>query len=113
MEVQAKTNNIRISPRKVRIVADTVRHMDVVNAVATLSLIRKRAAKVLLKTMKSAIANAVHNAKLAEDTLKIVKLEVNEGAFLKRFRPSTRGRVHPYKKRSAKITVILTGVTVK
>lgn len=107
MEISASTKSVRISTRKVRLVADSIRHLTPQEAVATLSLIRKRGAGVLTKTINSAIANAVNNHKLSPHDLVIFRLEVNEGPFLKRFRPSTRGRVHPYKKRSSHILVIL------
>jgi large subunit ribosomal protein L22 len=61
----------------------------------------------LCKTLKSAVANAKNNAKLDEANLVIKAIEVSEGPAFKRFRPSTRGRVHPYKKRTSNITVIL------
>lgn len=111
MEIIAKTNSIKISTRKVRLVADSVRGMSIKNALNTLSLTDKRAARSIVKTIESAIANAKHNAHINVDNLFLHRLEVNEGAFLKRFRPSTRGRVHPYKNRSSHITVILKEVT--
>jgi len=111
MEIIAKTNGIKISTRKVRLVADSVRGMSIRNALNTLSLTQKRGASVIAKTIDAAIANAKHNANLSADSLFLHKLEVNEGPFLKRFRPSTRGRVHPYKKRSSHITVILKEVS--
>lgn len=107
MAVKATTKSVRISTRKVRLVADVVRNMSVQQAIVSLSLINKRSASVLAKTIKSAVANAVNNQRLSEEQLIIEKLEVQEGAFLKRFRPSTRGRVHPFKKRSSHITVYL------
>ncbi len=107
MTIQATAKSVRISPRKVRLVADSIRNKSVNEAIILLSLVRKRGASVLLNTLKSAVANAVNNGKLSEDKLIIDKLEVHEGPFLKRFRPSTRGRVHPFKKRSSHITVVL------
>jgi len=73
-----------------------------------LALTQKHGSYVLIKTIKSAVANAIHNAKLSDANLMIDRLEVSGGPFLKRFRPSTRGRVHPYKKRSSHIKVVLT-----
>ena len=105
--MKATTKSVRISTRKVRLVADAVRNMPTQQAISMLSLVHKRGATILLKTIKSAVANAVNNGKLTEDKLVIDKLEVQEGAFLKRFHASTRGRVHPFKKRSTHITVIL------
>lgn len=107
MEAIAISKSVRISPRKVRLVADTVRNMSALKALRELSLIRKRPSVVIAKTIQSAIANAVHNTKLNKDRLMIKSIEISEGAALKRFHPSTRGRVHPYKKRSSTIRVIV------
>jgi large subunit ribosomal protein L22 len=108
MEIKALSKSVRISPRKTRLIADAIRKMSVKDALNALSIIKQRAAVAINKTLKSAIANAKNNAKLDEEGLVIKALEVSEGPFLKRFRPSTRGRVHPYKKRTSNITVVLT-----
>lgn len=107
MEVQAISKSVKISPRKVRLVVDEMKNASLQDALRTLSLARKRAALAIEKTLRSAIANATHNAGLKEEMLVIKKIEVTEGAAIKRFHPSTRGRVHPYKKRSSHIRVIL------
>src|SRR5437016_362767 len=107
MEVTASAKSIRISTRKVRLVADSIRKMSARKALETLILVEKRSASALTKVLKSAIANAVNNAKLVEDNLIIDQLIVTEGPFLKRFHASTRGRIHPYKKRSSHIRIVL------
>lgn len=107
MQISAISRSVRISPRKVRIVADAVRNMTIDNALNNLKLIDKRGSYSLEKTLRSAIANAVNNAKLDKETLAIDRIEVTEGQALKRFHPSTRGRVHPYKRRASNIRVIL------
>lgn len=107
MNIIAKTKAVRISPRKVRLVAQGVRNLSVEKALDILSMTRKRGASVLAKTIKSAIANAINNAKLSKESLIIDKIEISEGPALKRFHASTRGRTHPYKKRSSHITVVL------
>lgn len=108
-EVSAISNQIRISPRKVRIVADAIRSKKLSDALDILTVMRKRGGYVLEKTLKSAIANAKNNSDLVEESLRIKSITVSDGPFLKRFRPSTRGRVHPYKRRSTNIRVILEG----
>jgi large subunit ribosomal protein L22 len=113
MEVIATTQSVRISPRKVRLVADAVKKMTIADALRTLSLTPHRPGTVLEKTLRSAIANAVHNAKLEEGTLVIDRIEVTEAQALKRFHASTRGRVHPYKKRGSHIRIVLKEKTVK
>ncbi len=107
MEVTARSKSIRITPRKVRLVADSIRNQSVKSALQTLMLVEKRGAYQLKKTLQSAIANAVHNKKLKAEDLIIDRLEVNEGPFLKRFHASTRGRIKPYKRRSSHIMIVL------
>ena len=108
MEARAEAKTERISPRKVGLIAQTIRKKKVEDALGLLMLIKKRAAKPLYKLLKSAVSNAVNNAKLNKDRLVIKRIEVTPGPMLKRFRASTRGRVHPYKKRSSHIKIILT-----
>lgn len=107
MEIIALSKSVRIAPRKVSLVAQSIRNKPALEALQILALIRKRAAYPLEKTLKSAMANAVHNAKVAKEALFVKKIEVSGGAALKRFHPSTRGRVHPYKKRTSHIKIIL------
>lgn len=107
MEIVAESHSVRISSRKVRLVADAIRNKTVEQALNALTLIKKRGSGVLYKTIKSAIANATNNAKLKVDALVIKSINVDQGPFIKRYRPSTRGRVHPYKKRSSHIKIVL------
>lgn len=107
MEVRAIAKSVRVSPRKVRLVADAVRNLSVDEALQVLDATEKRAALPIAKTIKSAIANATNNAKLEKENLAIGSIQIAEGQPLKRFHPSTRGRIHPYKKRSSHITVVL------
>src|SRR5438270_13743066 len=106
MEYKAFTKSARTSPRKTRLVADLIRNLPAGNAVDILTLTRKRAAQDILKTLQSAMANA--KVKGVNDNLYIATIAVNEGPALKRFMPSTRGRIHPYKKRTSHITIVLT-----
>lgn len=107
MEITARAKSVRISPRKVRLVADAVRNMSIDTAIHSLQATHKRAADVIEETLKSAVANAVNNAKLGKENLIIDSILVTEGQALKRFHPSTRGRIHPYKRRSSHLTIIL------
>ncbi|HUD44150.1 MAG TPA: 50S ribosomal protein L22 [Patescibacteria group bacterium] len=113
MKVQAHLKQVRISTRKVRLVADAVRSLPLEQAVTQLPLVRKRAAMLLHDVMQSAIANAINNSHLQRENLRIADIVVNDGPALKRFHASTRGRIHPYKKRSTNITVILEEKAVK
>lgn len=107
MEIIAQAKSIRVSTRKVRLVADEIRKMPVEKALAALMILDKRGSYSLEKTLRSAIANAVNNHKLSVNDLVIKSLEVNEATPLKRFHPSTRGRVHPFKKRGSHIRFVL------
>jgi large subunit ribosomal protein L22 len=89
------------------LVADAVRDLSLTNAMVTLQMSNKRAAVPLMKALKSAVANAINNANLDLDNLTIAGIMVNEGTAMKRFHPSTRGRVHPYKRRTSHITIVL------
>lgn len=101
--MQATAKGVKVSTRKVRLVADAIRNQSVVEALRTLALTRKHGSYVLEKAIRSAVANS----KLAADQLLIAQLTVNEGQFLKRYHASTRGRIRPYKKRTTHITVVL------
>ena len=107
MEVKAIAKSVRVSPRKLRLVAEAVKHMSIDNAYGTLEVTHKRAARIMQKTLRSAVANAITNAKLDQKNLVIASVTVNESQPFKRFRPSTRGRIHPYKKRGSHLTIVL------
>lgn len=107
MEIIARAHSIRISPRKVRLVADSIRNLTLDRALSALSLTQKRGASVLNAVFKSAIANAINNGKKSKDSLVIKGIEVWDGPAIKRAHASTRGRQHPYKKRSSHIKIIL------
>lgn len=107
MQVQAISRNVRISPRKVRLVADAVRSLSVDEALNSLQIMRKRAAQAIGKTLQSAIANATNNAKLDKNNLRIADIDISDAQSYKRFHPSTRGRIHSYKKRGSHIRIVL------
>lgn len=106
MEIIAKTS-VRVAPRKVRLVADLIRKLSLQQALDTLSVADKRGAVPLEKSLKSAIANAVNNNKLKQEDLRLKAIEVLEAPSYKRFHPSTRGRVHPYKRRGSHVKIVL------
>lgn len=107
MEVQAISRSVRVAPRKVRLVADAVRAMSVMSALEALEASNKRGATSLFKTLQSAVANAKNNNKVEANDLFIKEILVDEAPSYKRFHPSTRGRVHPYKRRGSHIRVVL------
>lgn len=106
MEVKAEAKFIRMSPRKARLVADSIKQFSPAVALEQLRFINKAAASPLAKVIASALANAA-NKKLKTENLKFKKIEVLEGPRMKRWRPVSRGMVHQYKKRTSHIKVIL------
>jgi large subunit ribosomal protein L22 len=106
--MKASATHIRISPRKVRMVVDTVRGKSVSQAISILGFTRKKAAQPVQKLLKSAVANAVENDGISDvDTLVIDRIMVDEGPTLKRFMPRARGRATPIRKRTSHIRIIL------
>ena len=107
MEVKASLKYLRIAPRKVRLVADLIRGLDVEEAKNLLSLERKRAAKNLLKLLNSAISNAKNNLHLNEDNLYIKTIRVDQGPTLKRYFPRAQGRATLIQKKTSHIFIEL------
>lgn len=107
MEVEAHLRHLRISPRKVRLVIDVIRGMNIKEAQTQLEFISKRASRPILKLLNSAIANAENNFNLEKDNLYISKIFVNEGPILKRWRPRAMGKSSPIHKKTSHITIVL------
>jgi large subunit ribosomal protein L22 len=112
MEISAKLNNLRISPRKVRLVVDLVRGMETAKAIGQLNFSRKKSAKPLIKLVNSAIANAVNNFDLDKDNLFIKEIKVDESQTLKRWMPRARGRATPLRKRGSHVSIVLDELVV-
>ncbi len=102
----AKLNYARISPQKVRRVADTIRGVSIRIAETQLAALPQRPAPVLKKLLASAVANAKQLG-LPEHTLVIHSLTVDEGAVFKRFMPRARGRATTIRKRTSHITIVI------
>jgi large subunit ribosomal protein L22 len=107
LEAKAVEKFIRISPRKLRYVADAIRAKRVDDAVDLLTFTTKKAALIIRKAVQSAAANATENHKMNEDDLVVEKIFINEGPMLKRFRPRARGRATKIRKRTSHLTVIV------
>jgi large subunit ribosomal protein L22 len=107
--VKASLRELHLAPRKVALVAALVRGRSVDDALVILSHTPKRAAKPLAKLIASARANATNNHGLKADGLRITALSVTAGSRLKRFRPVSRGRAHPFQKRTAHVFIEVTG----
>lgn len=98
--------NYKQSPRKVRLVADTVRGKKIKDAQVTLDFMPKRAALPIKKLLDSAIANAKVNGENL-DTLIVKEISVQKGEVAHRWMPKWRGMAHPIKKRSSHVKIIL------
>lgn len=104
---RAILRNTRISARKARLVADMVRGKPATSAIDELRLTNKKAAPLIAKLIRSAMANATQSATVDEQQLVVSEIFVDEGSTLKRFLPRAQGRATPIRKRSSHITVKL------
>ena len=109
MSVLAIAKGVRMSPRKVGVVAALVRGRSVADALVILEHTPRRSAEPVAKVIASARANAEHNHNLKPDTLRIVELSVSPGQRLKRYRPAARGRANPFQRRTSHIRVVVDG----
>jgi large subunit ribosomal protein L22 len=109
MSVQAVAKGVRMSPRKVGVVASLVRGRTVADALTILEHTPRRSALPVKKVIESARANADHNHHYKPDTLQIVKITVTPGTRIKRYRPAAHGRALPFVKASSHITVVVDG----
>ena len=91
-EAQAITRNIRVSPRKLNLVAGLIRNQPASKAVATLTFSKRRIALAVRKTLESAIANAENNHQLDVDQLVVKHAEVGKAIVMRRFHARGRGR---------------------
>ena len=107
MEVRAVTKYVRISPQKVRKLIDSVKGKPVERALNSLKFTPLKAAAIVEKTMRSAVANADQNPDVDVDSLIVRNVIADEGPTLKRFRARARGRGSRILKRTSHITVIL------
>lgn len=105
--VQAQLRHLRISPKKVRLVCNAVKGMDATAATVRLSYMPQISAPIVLKLLRSAIANARHNNEIPVENLMVKNVMVNEAPALKRGKPAAFGSVHPIKKRGSHVTIVL------
>lgn len=112
MEIKAGSRFVRMSPRKLRLVADMVRTKSLDQVLVALENSPKRAATPLLKVVKQALSNATHNLTLDRSSLKIKKIAIDEGPTYKRWQPVSRGRAFEIKKRTSHIIIVLEGEKV-
>ena len=111
MSVLAIAKGVRMSPRKIGVVASLVRGRSVADALTILEHVPRRSALPVKKTIQSAQANADHNHNMKPDTLQIVEISVTPGPRLKRYRPAAHGRALPFQRRTSHIRVVVDGET--
>ena len=108
MKTAGRLKTVRMSVRKVRLVADMVRGMNALEAVTRLQFLRRDAAEPIAKLIQSAVANAEHNHKAEPEKLWISSISADNAGFLKRFRPRAMGRAAEIHKHMAHINLELT-----
>jgi large subunit ribosomal protein L22 len=111
MEVKAISKYVRISPQKVRMLVDAVKGKPVESALEMLRFMPQKAAYIVEKLIRSAVANADQHPDVDVDSLVIRNIVADQGPTLKRFRAKARGRGTRILKRTAHITVVLAGET--
>jgi len=107
MEVQARLRFVRIAPRKARLVADLIRGKGSEEALNTLTFTKKAAAKIIIKLLKSAVANATQKKTIDIDRLYVKQITVDQGPTMKRYQPRALGRATMIRKRTSHINIVL------
>lgn len=107
LKVKASAKYQRISPKKLGRILNLVRGKRVEVAEAELRFLPQKGARIIEEVLKTGIANATHNYKMAPAKLRVVAAWAGPGAMLKRVQPVSRGRAHPIKKRTAHVTLYL------
>lgn len=108
VDYKTEIKYLKISPRKLREIVGVVKKQQLTKILGSLQFMNKKGANILLKVLKSAVANIESNTEKAADKFKIKSIEVNGGPKLKRWRPASRGMAHPYRKYRSHIKLILT-----
>jgi large subunit ribosomal protein L22 len=106
-EAQAILSNIRVSPRKLNLVAALIRGRTAQDAVATLTFSKRRIAQTVKKTLESAIANAENNHQLDVDRLVVSRAEVGRSVVMKRFHARGRGRASQVEKWFSHLKIVV------
>ena len=107
MEARAIAKYVGISPRKLRLVSNSVKGQKVEEALAILGVAPGPTARAVAKVIKSAAANAEANFQMSPTDLRIANIFIDSGATMKRFRPQARGRVNPILRHTSHITVVV------
>lgn len=107
MKVQAITRNVRMSAQKVREVVRQIQGMNALQAVAVLSAVPRKSARIVEKTLNSAIANAENNNNMKPGGLIVREAVAGQARSLKRFVPKARGSAGPILKRSCHVKIVV------
>ncbi len=107
-EAQAILSNVRISPRKLNLVAAMIRNLPAQQAVATLTFSKRRIAQQVRKTLESAIANAENNHQLDVDRLFVSRADVGRAVVMRRFHARGRGRASRIEKWFSNLRIVVT-----
>ena len=106
-EAKATALNVRVTPRKARLVIDLIRGKDVKVALGILENLNKAASEPVMKVLKSAVANATNNFGMEEDKLYVAEIYANDGLRMKRYLPRAKGSASGLVKRNSHITVVV------
>ena len=106
-EAKAIAKNVRLTPRKARLVMDLVRGKDVKVALGILANTNRAACEPITKLIKSAVANAVNNFGMDEESLYIAQIWANDGLRMKRYLPRAKGSASGLVKRNSHLTVVV------
>lgn len=107
MEIIARARHLRIAPRKVRKIADLIRHRSAIQAKMQLMHLPHRSARPIVKLINSALHNAKSNFGIDNVVFYVKHITVDGGPVAKRFRPGAAGRINPYTKRTSHVTLVL------
>jgi large subunit ribosomal protein L22 len=107
MEVRAITRNVAMSPQKMREVVRQIQGLPAEQAAAVLDMVPRKSARLVAKTLRSAIANAENNQQLKAEKLRVKEAVAGRAAILRRFTPKARGSAGPVLKRRSHIRIVL------
>ena len=107
MQVQAITKNVRMSAQKMREVVRQIQGLPALQAQAILAVVPRKSARVVAKTLKSAIANAENNNGARAEALRVKSAVAGQAPTMKRFTPKARGSAGPILKRSCHVKIVV------
>ncbi|MDR2436249.1 MAG: 50S ribosomal protein L22 [Puniceicoccales bacterium] len=107
MKIEAKFKYARMSAKKLRDISRVLRNRSAADALSFLKFSTRKSARLIFKTLSSAVANAENNSGLLSSNLLVDNVLIEEGPAFKRFMPAARGSAHPIRKRTSHIRVIL------